>query len=119
MMRNFLLLLIVSVFPAVAADITGKWSIDGSMNGNPISFDCTFEQKEHTVTGSCKGYDLASPVTGAVSGEGIRFSIVYNFAGVPYTCTYTGRLTSDTELKGSVTVAGIDGSRGEFTGKKS
>jgi hypothetical protein len=104
--------------PAAGVDITGKWSVDGSMNGNAVSFDCTFRQDEKRITGSCKGYEFAAAVTGSVAEEVVQFSFIYNFAGVLYTCTYTGTLTHDSELKGSIAVTGIDGTKGEFVAKK-
>lgn len=118
-MKLLLFLLFSSVLPVLAADVSGKWSIDGSMHGNPVSFDCSFEQKEKKLTGSCKAYDFSGPLTGSVADDVIQFSIVYNFAGVPYTCTYTGTLVSEREVRGSIVVTGIDGTKGEFVAKKS
>ncbi|MDQ1470257.1 MAG: hypothetical protein QOJ99_1737 [Bryobacterales bacterium] len=88
------------------------------MNGNAVSFDCTFRQDDKRITGSCKGYEFAANVTGSVAEEVVQFSFIYTFAGTPYTCTYTGTLTNNAELKGSIVVAGIDGSKGEFVAKK-
>jgi hypothetical protein len=110
--------LVPAVAPGASADMTGKWSVDGSMNGNAVSFDCTFRQDDKRITGSCKGYEFAAAVTGSVAEEVVQFSFVYNFAGMPYTCTYTGTLTRDSELKGSIAVTGIDGTKGEFVAKK-
>lgn len=88
------------------------------MNGNAVSFDCTFRQDNKKITGSCKGYEFAAPVTGSVAEDVVQFSFPYNFAGTPYTCTYTGTLTRGSELKGSIVVTGIDGTKGEFVAKK-
>jgi hypothetical protein len=110
--------LIPAVAPAAPVDITGKWSVDGTMNGSAVSFDCAFRQNDKRITGSCKGYEFAAEVTGSVAEEVVQFSFVYTFAGTPYRCTYTGTLTHDSELKGSIVVAGIDGTKGEFVAKK-
>jgi hypothetical protein len=103
---------------AGAADITGQWSIDGSLNGTPISFDCAFKQVEKRLAGSCKAYQFAVTASGTVEEDTVQFSYIYNFAGAPYKCTYTGKLNGASELKGSIAIAGIDGSKGEFVAKR-
>lgn len=115
------LLLAVSLLTVphvLAADITGSWAVDGNLNGTPISFDCAFQQMEKKLTGTCKAYQFDVTATGTIDEDNIQFSYTYNFAGEPYKCTYTGKLTSATEVKGAITVAGIEGSKGEFVAKK-
>jgi hypothetical protein len=118
-MRLLLFLLICFVAPALAADLTGKWSIDGNMHGNPISFDCVFQQTEKNLRGSCKADEFSAALTGAVNDDVVQFSFIYSFAGEPYTCTYTGKLTGVSEIKGYIVITGIDGTKGEFVAKKS
>ena len=103
----------------MAADMTGHWSVDGNLNGNPVSFDCVFQQVEKKLTGACKAYEFAVTATGTVEEGRVQFSYIYKFAGEPYKCTYSGLLTGDSEVKGSIIVAGIDGTKGEFVAKKS
>lgn len=104
--------------PAAAADISGQWSVDGKLNGTPVSFDCSFRQTEKKLTGSCKAYQFDVTATGTVEDDTVQFSYVYDFAGAPYKCTYTGKLNGATEFRGTIVVSGIDGSTGEFVAKK-
>jgi hypothetical protein len=118
-MKLLLLAFVSFVAPAFAANITGQWSVDGNLNGTPISFDCTFQQADKKLTGSCKAYQFSVTATGSVEEDTVQFSYIYNFAGEPYKCTYTGKLNGTSEVRGTIVVSGIEGSKGDFVARKS
>ncbi len=43
------------VLPAAAADISGSWSIEGDVVGNPVAMKCAFTQEGAKFTGTCTG----------------------------------------------------------------
>jgi hypothetical protein len=98
---------------AYAADFSGKWKIEGDIQGNPVNLDCSVQQPnaEDKIAGSCTINSGESvDISGAVKGEKVNFS----FTAGGYTLTFMGTLDSET-MKGDIEVAGTTGT---FTGKR-
>src|SRR4030095_15553759 len=105
-MRLFILVVAVLPLAAAAADVSGKWLINGDIVGNAVSLDCSFQQSlEGKITGKCavNGMD-PSEVVGDVKDAEFRFS----FAAGGYLLTYMGTIQGDT-VKGDIAVAGVTG----------
>ena len=109
---RFGLLMLLALPLAAASDVSGKWTIDGDIQGNAVNLNCTLKQNaDAKVTGKCtvNGTDEVD-IAGEVKDEKIKFS----FTAGGYTLDYTGALTADT-MKGDIDVAGASGT---FTGKR-
>jgi hypothetical protein len=111
-----------AMIPAAAApdaDIHGDWSVSSRFLGNEDTFTCTFRQIEKAIAGACSGGRFDNvPVTGTIAENSIQFSFTYLFADQEYPCHFQGTVEAATEMKGTVTVTGVDGVTGQFTAKK-
>jgi hypothetical protein len=98
--------------PLAAADFSGKWQIEGDVQGNPVMLDCSFQPKpEDKFSGKCTINNNESvDVEGSIKGEKVMFA----FTAGGYTLTYTGAVQPET-VAGDIEVAGTTGS---FTGKR-
>ena len=95
-----------------AADLTGKWTIDGDVAGNPVNMECTVTQAaDAKITGKCllNGSEQTE-IEGAAKDATFKFS----FTVQGYTLTYTGTLDGET-ISGDIDVAGTTG---KFSGKR-
>lgn len=95
-----------------AADMSGKWNIDGDVAGNPVNLICTVKQDaDAKITGSCDVNGMgASDIEGAAKDATFKFS----FTVQGYLLTYTGTLEGDS-VSGDIEVAGT---QGKFSGKR-
>jgi len=117
-MKTIMFFLLLSAVPAAAADITGVWNVDGSVEDHPVTPVCTLKQASGKVSGSCKfDEDHSSDVTGEVKGKEVSWKFTVEYQGTQYTLTFTGTLDSDSSIKGSISVD-PSGSDGDFTAKK-
>jgi len=95
-----------------APDVSGKWTIDGDVQGNAVALKCDVQQNaDAKVSGKCdvngmETVDLAGDVTDTT----LKFAITVQ----GYTLTYTGKLEGDT-VSGDIEVAGTGGT---FSGKR-
>jgi hypothetical protein len=105
-------LLGAAALPLAAADFSGKWKIEGDIQGNPVNLDCSFQQNpQDKLTGKCTINNNDSvDIEGAIKGEKVTFA----FTAGGYTLTYTGTLQPET-VAGDIEVAGTTGS---FSGKR-
>lgn len=90
--------------PALAADMTGTWSISGAIA--PI---CSFTQTGDVLGGACKGASAEGPLTGSISGQAVKWT--YNWkayaGGNPGSFEFSGTLTGDA-VSGTATINGKD-----------
>jgi len=98
-----------------AADVTGDWSINGDVAGNPVVAVCTLKQDSDKLTGTCKGDAAGTPLTGDVNDKKVTFTYELDYQGQHYTLVYAATLESDTSMKGTIDV-GV--ANGDFTAKK-
>ncbi len=97
---------------AHAADVTGAWKIDGSVFFNSVDTTCHFKKDGDAVLGTCEndsGLGEFTPVT--IAGPKISWS----WNPGPALLRFDATLTSDTAMKGKITVRGFTGS---FTATK-
>ena len=102
----------VAALPLAAADFSGKWKIDGDVQGNPVMLECAFQPKaQDKFAGKCTINSGESvDVEGALTGEKVNFK----FDAGGYTLVYTGTVQPET-VAGDIEVAGTTGS---FSGKR-
>jgi hypothetical protein len=114
MRRATLMLMMVALVPAgtaAAADLSGKWTIDGDVQGNAFTLNCTVKQGgETSLSGQCEVNGMGSELTGTVKDADFQFSVTVS----GYTLNYTGRLAGDT-VSGGIEVSGASGT---FSGKR-
>jgi hypothetical protein len=117
-MKMIVSLLMFTSLPALAADVSGAWKVDGSVAENPITATCTFKQTDTHISGSCKmDPDHTLTVKGEVTDKQVTWKYDLEHEGTVYTLTFTGTLDSETSMKGSIGVEPSD-SEGDFTAKK-
>jgi hypothetical protein len=99
-----------------AADISGTWNVDGDVVGNPVKFPCVMQQDGEKLTGTATleaGKDVQ--VTGTVKDAAVTFEFDNEHEGTMYHLVFSGTIGDDGVLKGTIAVAGVEGS---FTAKK-
>lgn len=100
---------------AHAADMTGTWDVDGAVYGNPVKYSCAFKQDGDALTGTAHMGDKDYAVTGSTKDKDATWQFEVEYNGAPLTIVFTGTLTSEAAIKGTIAVAGVSG---EFTGTK-
>jgi hypothetical protein len=119
-MKRVICLFLFASLPALAADVSGVWKVNGTIADHAIAPTCTFKQAGQQISGGCKGPEDADPrlkVEGSVSDKQVTWKYDLDYEGTVYTLTYSGTLDSDTSMKGTVTADPSDSS-GDFTAKK-
>lgn len=111
-----MLSLLSALGTAPATDsIPGKWAITGDVVGNPVKTVCTLIRTGAVLSGNCLNTTGAPAVlTGEVKEKTIVFHYDIDYQGDLLTLTYTGTLTSSTEMKGTIDVSPVSVS-GTFT----
>jgi hypothetical protein len=112
---------VVAAWIALGGDtpsLVGKWDVYTSIGGNDSNMQCTFDQKDAVVTGSCVTEKGNVEITGKVDGGKITWSYKSDYQGMPLTVQYAGAMTSATRMKGTVDVPEF-GVSGEFTANQS
>jgi hypothetical protein len=107
---------VVLVAATVLADgVAGTWSVDGDVVGNPVKFTTVWKQDGETLSGTAtlEGKDV--PVTGTVKDKAVTFEFDTEHEGSTYHLVFTGTVGDDGVLKGSIAVAGVEGT---FTATK-
>jgi hypothetical protein len=98
-------------------DITGTWlfTVDTGTTGTPT---VTFKQDGEKITGHYSSQTLGeADLTGTLKGQDLNFSFNADLQGQSVPVSYKGTVTSNTEMKGTIDVAGGLAS-GTFTAKK-
>jgi hypothetical protein len=102
---------------AAKIDITGAWlfSVDTGTIGTPT---VTFKQDGEKLTGHYSSSTLGeADFTGTLKGQDIAFTFNADAGGTPVDVVYKGTVASNTDMKGTIAVAGGAVS-GTFTGKR-
>lgn len=95
-----------------AADLSGKWIIDGDVQGNQVSLACVVQQSaDAKIVGKCQ---INGTEEAQIDGAAKEATFKFSFTVQGYTLTYTGTLDGDT-MTGDIEVAGATG---KFTGKR-
>ena len=121
-MRKLLLISALAVLApgvASAADLSGAWKLAVDVSGMMINITCNLTQQGAALSGTCARTDAAgekpSAVTGSVDGSTAKWAYDVDFNGMPLHIAYTGNVTSDTAMTGTLDVAGGSGT---FTATK-
>jgi len=115
----FFLAMAAAVAPAAEnASLTGKWTLHYNISGYAGDLDCTFNQKDKDVTGTCKSPEGNVSVTGKADGKDITLQYKTEYNGEELTVTYTGKFESPAKFGGTVTVQPMEAD-GEFTATQS
>ena len=94
------------------ADLSGKWTLNGDVQGNAVNLDCSFTEATDTkLAGRCQVNGMeAVEVSGTVKGAVVEFS----FTVGGYTLNYSGKVDGDA-MAGAIEVAGASGT---FSGSR-
>jgi hypothetical protein len=119
-MRNSLLALcfaaLATITVAAATDVAGTWKVDGDVYSNPVKFDCTLKQDADALAGTAKFEDgREAAVTGTLKEKTVTFEFDSEKDGTTYHLVFTGTIGDDGTLKGTIAVAGVEGT---FTATK-
>lgn len=120
-MKALILLLSTVALAAPVAEnvsVTGKWHVRSSIAGNDSESDCTFEQKDNSLSGTCTSNNGSVSITGKVDGKKVTWSYKSEYNGSPLTVNHEGTLTADDKITGTSSVPeySVDG---EFTATRS
>jgi hypothetical protein len=119
-MKRVLIGAAAALFPATAfaADFSGDWTINFSVNNNPATVNCTIAQSGNTLSGHClpkMPNAQPSDLKGMVDGSTAKWSYDVVFNGNPGHVGYEAKMTSPTAMSGTLSLAGTPT---EFTGTK-
>jgi hypothetical protein len=97
---------------ARAADIVGAWTIHGSVFFNDVDTTCLFKDEGGGISATCENDGKPGDFTPAAVGGG---KVAWSWNAGPAVLTFDGAFTSDTAIKGKITVRGFTG---KFTATK-
>lgn len=107
------LALMLSVFSALAAEVTGTWALTIDTPNGPLDATLTLKQDGEKLTGTVVSQLGESPITGTAKDSDLSFSMTMDGVG---TIAYTAKVTPEGKMDGSLDLAG-QGSM-KFTGTK-
>jgi hypothetical protein len=97
---------------ARAADIVGAWTIHGSVFFNAVDTTCLFKGEGGGISATCENDGKPGEFTPATVGGG---KVAWSWNSGPAVLAFAGAFTSDTVIKGEITVRGFTG---RFTATK-
>ena len=97
---------------ARAADIVGAWTIHGSVFFNDVDTTCLFKGEGSAISATCENDGKPGDFTPATVGGG---KVAWSWNAGPAVLAFAGAFTSDTVIKGEITVRGFTG---RFTATK-
>ncbi len=97
-------------------DVTGTWSFEVQTQAGTGSPVFTFKQQGEQLTGQYKGFFGEAPVTGAIHGREITFSVKVSLQGSEATVVYKGVVDQDGTMKGTVALGDLGS--GTWTAKR-
>lgn len=118
-MKTFLMTLsavALAAVTALAADVSGTWKVEGEVYATPVKFSSALKQQGAELSGTATFEDgKAVPVTGSVKDKAVSFEFDTEHEGTAYHLVFTGTLGDDGAVKGTIAVAGVEGT---FTATK-
>ena len=87
-----------------SVSVAGKWHVHDSIAGNDSDADCTFEQKDADLAGTCKIDTESVTITGKVDGKKVTWSYKSEYNGSPLTVVHEGTLSADNKITGKASV---------------
>lgn len=94
---------------AIAADLSGDWTISSHVGATPITIACTLVQTGAMLSGGCApGTDPTHPtaLTGTVEGAKASWGYDVVFRGKPAHVGYTAEVRPDGSMTGALSLAG-------------
>jgi|SRR5882724_6365875 len=116
MLRRVSLVLLCVAASVLAADVTGTWNGAVETDAGSGTPKFTFKQSGETLTGTYSGQLGEAALAGTVKGDDIEFSFKATPQGESLTVKYKGKITSATQIKGTVDLGGLGS--GTFTATK-
>jgi hypothetical protein len=106
----FCMAVLAAVTLSAAANVAGTWKVNGDIYGNPVKFDCALKQDGAALTGTAKSEDGKEvPVTGTLKDKIAVFEFDSEAQGSIYRLVFTGTIGDDGGMKGTIAVAGVEG----------
>jgi hypothetical protein len=113
-----LTLTLALAMPALAADGSGLWIVNGNVDHKAFTLYCTFTQAGEKLTGVCRdnaATGKAHPLTsGTLAGDQVAFTYQSNFLITRFDAVFEGKIAGST-MSGKATAAGRVGT---FTAKR-
>ena len=98
----------LSIAPLRAADISGKWAASFETQIGTQKYTYDLKVTGTTLTGRAKSENGDTEITeGKVNGDTVSFVENLNYQGMALKITYTGKVTSNDEIKFTRDVAGL------------
>ena len=99
-----------------AANISGVWNFAVETQAGSGSPTFTFKQDGENLSGTYKGQFGEAPLTGAVKGADVKFTVKVNAQGQDLTINYTGKIDGKDSMKGSASFGEMG--EGTWTAKR-
>ncbi len=115
-MLRCLCLFLLTLLPALAADVSGTWDMTVNTEagtGNPVF---TFEQKGEALSGTYKGLLGEAKLSGTVKGDRIEFSFEGAYEGNRIRIHYSGTIEGAGSMKGVARFGDLG--EGTWSGRK-
>ena len=97
-------LLLVSLYPTQASDLTGTWkfSVDlqNGQHGEPVFI---IKQVNGNLTGTYNGPFGKQKVTGNIKGDTVMLEVAASGGGKTLKLSYTGKVEGDDKMSGTMT----------------
>jgi hypothetical protein len=122
-MKRLAILLLLSAFPALAADnsVSGTWKLEGNVGGVAVNLVCTFNQDGKVLNGSCQNSDKPdekpSSFAGNIKDKTVIWKYDVDWNGSVLTVAYTGDWDGDAGMTGAIDVQPVNAA-GAFTARK-
>ena len=113
----FLLLLAGAMLAADTSSVVGTCKMHTNIAGNENDQECTFTQKDATLSGTCKTDKGDLAVKGTVEGKKVSWQYEVEYNGSSLTLVFTGSIDPPTKMSGAVEVQPM-AVQGEFTASK-
>ena len=114
-MRTLLVFALLSLLSValLAADLSGTWSADVTLDAGSGTATFVFKQSGDNLTGTYTGVVGSANITGTVKGSDVEWSFTSDQAGK---ITYKGKLDASGKIVGTVEYGQLG--NGKFTAEK-
>ncbi len=102
---SFAAALLLFSIPALAADVSGTWTMSLESPNGAVAASLTLKQEGDKVTGTYHGPRNEAPATGTLNGNDLKLSAEINAGGQSIPLVITGKIAGD-KLEGSLDFAG-------------
>ncbi len=114
-LRMVVLFAALASMPLAAADVTGAWIFEVTLDAGTGTPSFEFKQDGEKLTGKYMGMFGEAPLTGTVKGDRIRFQFKLSQGGESIEVIYEGAIQGDS-MKGKADYSGM--ASGTWTAKR-